>query len=276
MKRLFTYRDELLYCHHSLDHSPQAADFSIHAHEMYEIYYIIAGAGSYLVEGTQYPLYSGDVMIMREAETHKLLIDTSQPYERIAIHFSPQLIRLFDASGELLRPFRDRPLGQLNRYCTDDFPNPHWKSAFQDFDFAGSTQVRIHVIARLITLLPELCDAYNKRRGEIIPKHGAEAKLVAYVNEHLFEDISVKTLGIAFFGSPSQISRIFHRATGTSLQRYINVKRLLAARAMLQRGENAGLVSIACGFDDYSAFFRAYKKQFARSPRSDMARNTVP
>ncbi len=275
MKHLFTYRDELLYCHHSLDHSPQAADFSIHAHEMYEIYYMITGAGSYLVEGTQYPLHSGDLMIMREAETHKLLIDTSQPYERIAIHFSPQLIRLFDASGELLRPFRDRPLGQLNRYCADDFPNPHWKTAFQDFDFSNSTQVRAHVIARLISLLPALCDAFDVRRGDVVPMHGAEAHLVAYVNEHLFESITTKALGATFFGSPSQISRTFHRATGTSLKQYISVKRLLAARAMIQRGESAGLVCTACGFDDYSAFYRAYKKQFAKSPRSDMPKETI-
>ncbi len=276
MKHLFTYRDELLYCHYTLDDSPQAADFSIHAHEMYEIYYILSGAGSFLVEGTQYPLQSGDLLIMREAEAHKLLIDTTQPYERIAIHFSPRLLRQFDASGDLLRPFRDRPLGQLNRYCDGDFPNPHWKSAFQDFDFSGSTQVRAHVIARLISLLPELCDAFDQRRGGVLPIHGAQAHFVAYVNEHLFEKITAKTLSAAFFHSPSQIARTFHSATGTSLKQYVGVKRLLAARAMIQRGESAGLACTACGFDDYSAFYRAYKKQFAKSPRSDMPRETAP
>ncbi len=276
MEHLFTYRDELLYCHHSLDHTPQPADFSIHAHEMYEIYYMIAGTGSYLVEGTRYPLHSGDLMIMREAETHTLLIDPTQPYERIAIHFSPQLIRLLDASGDLLRPFRDRPLGQLNHYTTRDFPSPHWKSAFQDFDFSSSTQVRAHVIARLFSLLPAVCDAFAIRRGDVVPGHGAKAQLVAYVNEHLFEKITAKALSKTFFVSPSQIARTFHRATGTSLKRYIGVKRLLAARAMIQRGESAGLVCTACGYDDYSAFYRAYKKQFAQSPRSDMPGKTIP
>ena len=276
MKRLLEYRDDMLYCHHTLDEVPQAVDFSVHTHEMMELYYFISGNGSYLVEGTQYTLHPGDVMIMREAEAHKLQIDMSQPYERIAIHFSSKLIGLFDPEGQLLRPFTERSLGHLNQYRSADFANPHWESTFQFFDFSASQQIRSHIIARLLSLLTELCDAYDKRCGTVAPIRGAAAELVSYVNEHLFEDISIKELSGTFFCSASQLMRMFRQATGTSISRYIHVKRLLAARAMLQRGESAGNVCSACGFYDYSAFFRAYKKQFSQSPRSDMTRNTVP
>ena len=42
-----------------------------------------------------------------------------------------------------------------------------------------------------------------------------------------------------------------------------------AARAMIQRGEAASRACIACGFSDYSAFFRAYRSQFGHAPKED-------
>ena len=275
MERLFEYRDDMIYCHHTIDAQPIPADYPVHTHEMLEIYYIISGSGTYLVEGTPYTLHPGDVMIMREAETHKLMIDASQPYERIAIHFSPKLIRLITTDKLLLRPFLERPLGQLNLYRAKDFLNSHWETAFQHFDFSDSSQIRAHIIARMMTILSELSDAYDRRSGETPPRKDSASQLVAYVNEHLFSDISMQNVCASFFCSPAQINRLFRQATGTSLKRYINVKRLLAARAMLQRGEPAGAVCSACGFDDYSVFFRAYKKQFSQSPRGDMPRRRM-
>jgi AraC-like DNA-binding protein len=38
---------------------------------------------------------------------------------------------------------------------------------------------------------------------------------------------------------------------------------------MIQRGENAGEACVACGFSDYSSFFRAYRTQFGHTPKDD-------
>ena len=98
---------------------------------------------------------------------------------------------------------------------------------------------------------------------------GLESQLVTYINEHLFEPISLQTVADAFYRSRSQISRIFQRATGSPMWKYILVKRLMAARAMIQRGEPASTACTVCGFTDYSAFYRAYRAQFGHAPRED-------
>jgi len=92
------------------------------------------------------------------------------------------------------------------------------------------------------------------------------------VNRHLFEDISLQEVADRFYRSRSQISRIFRRATGSSLWDYVTLKRLLAARAMIQRGEPAGAACMACGFADYSSFFRAYRSRFGHPPKEDAPR----
>lgn len=95
------------------------------------------------------------------------------------------------------------------------------------------------------------------------------AQLTTYINDHLYADISLDTLCQLFFLSRSQINRVFTRATGTSIWRYVTIKRLLAARAMIRNHEPAGSVCVRCGFSDYSAFYRAYKARFGCSPAED-------
>ena len=69
MPHIFTYRDRELYSHHTMDEKPKPENFQMHAHEWMEIFYLISGKCSYLVEGSRYELRPGDILIMRAAET---------------------------------------------------------------------------------------------------------------------------------------------------------------------------------------------------------------
>ena len=244
----------------------------MHAHELMEIYFFISGKGSYLVEGTQYPLQPNDILILRAAETHTLTISPKEPYERIAIHFSPTLFASVDPELRLLRPFLDRPLGQLNYYPAAQDPEGRLRAAFAGFRFDEVPDVRLNLIARLLLFLTTLDGQYQQAGMHHIPAQGLQSQLVAYVNEHLFESISLQSVADHFYRSRSQISRIFQVATGSPLWEYVTLKRLMAARAMIQRGEAAGNACLACGFSDYSSFFRAYRAHFGHVPKEDAAK----
>lgn len=272
MPHVFSYRDDLLYSHHTIDQHPEPEDFAMHAHEWMEIFYILSGKGTYLVEGTSYPMQPHDIFIMRAAETHRLIISPDEPYERIAIHFSPELLTQLDPEQRLLRPFLLRPLGQQNRYSAEDDPDGRLRSAFAGFDFQGVGDIRLNLLGRLLLLLTTLNAVYDQTGRHPPPAQGLQSQLVAYINEHLFEDISLQSVADRFYRSRSQISRIFQQATGSSLWEYVTIKRLMAARAMIQRGESASFACIACGFSDYSTFFRAYRAHFNHPPSEDAMR----
>lgn len=269
MPHVFSYRDAEIYSHHTIDQRPLPEAFTMHAHEWMEIYFFISGKGSYLVEGSQYPLQPNDIFIMRAAETHTLTISPDEPYERIAIHFSPALLAAVDPEQRLLRPFLDRPLGQLNRFPASDDPEGRLRAAFSGFTFDGVPDVRLNLMARLLLFLTTLDGIYEQAGMGHAPAQGLQSQLVAYVNEHLFEGISLQSVADKFYRSRSQISRIFQQATGSPLWEYVTIKRLLAARAMIQRGESAGTACIGCGFSDYSSFFRAYRAHFGHAPKDD-------
>ena len=268
MPFLYSYRDTDIYTHHSLTPRPSKDEFPMHAHEWMEILYFISGKGSYLVEGNQYPMQPGDVFILRPAEMHKLDIDPSVPYERIVIHFSPALLKDLDPDGRLLRPFYDRPLGQFNRYTAADDTADQLRSALANFRFEQVSDVRLNLIGRLLMLLTVM-DSLHDRSQTHAPVEGLAGQILAYVNEHLFEDISIQTIADAFYRSPSQISRIFQQATGNALWKYVTIKRLMSARELIQRGEPAAVAAVACGFSEYSTFYRSYKAHFGHSPKED-------
>lgn len=269
MSQIFTYKDNEIYSHHTIDDIPHPDDFSMHAHEWMEVFFIISGNGSYMVEGNQYPLKPNDIFIIRASEAHKLMINSDQPYERIAIHFSPSLIRLADPHLWLLRPFVDRPLGQMNRFAGDDVRFDKLRKTFDDFTFENVSDIRLNIMGRLLMFLTALNGVYELTSIRHTPEQGLPSQLVSYVNEHLFEQISLQSISNHFYLSQSHIRRVFQHATGSSLTEYVRIKRLLAARAMIQRGESAGTACLTCGFSDYSAFFRAYRSYFGHSPKED-------
>lgn len=269
--RLFYYKDEELYCHHSLDERPVEANFRMHAHEMLEIYHFISGDAAYMVEGRQYALTPGDVMIMRAAETHKLQLGSDAPYERIAIHFSKTLLSGLDPEGRLLRPFYDRELGHYNRFAAGSLPAERLAACFGGFDMdVGDERLaRLHVLSRLLPVLTELSLAFSDGTPDSAGVTGPAAGIVAYVNDRLFGELSLEAVSREFYMSRSQLERTFRRATGSSLWEYVKIKRLLAARERIASGEGAAQAAASCGFRDYSAFYRAYRRHFGHSPVRD-------
>lgn len=268
MHFLYKFENEDLYYHHALDKQPAAGDFFRHAHEMCEVYGFIRGKGVYTVEGTPYPLGPGDILIMRPAEFHTLSIDTSQPYERISFNFSPAILAGSDPEGLLLEPFFSRPLGRENLYHAKAFPEGSPMDLLREMSRRQPErgEQRLHIICCLFPLLAQIRRAYKQKNADLAAGSGRAAQIIAYINENLTGHLSLEKLSADLFLSKSQITRLVRRAAGCSAGEYITVKRLLLARRRMQAGEPPTAVWAACGFGDYSAFYRAYRKYYGASP----------
>lgn len=252
---------------------PNPNDCEMHAHEMYELYYFIQGLGSYNIEGTEYELCPGDILLMRPSEAHTLSIKSTKPYEYVSIHFLPSVFNGMIDETKLLRPFTRRPLGQLNLYRETELNNELLRAHILELanDEVSGDEMRTHTIAYLLPVIYELAMCYDKRHDaqDYKEKQGSANDIIGYVNNHLFEQINLETISERFFLSKSQVNRIFKSATGSAVWEYVMIKRLLFARERIKAGEAIGDVSRLCGFNDYSSFYRAYKKHFGSSPTLD-------
>lgn len=273
MQKYFDCKFEKFSIHHTLTEHPEEESFPMHAHDSAELYYFMSGYCRYLVEGQEYDLKPGDIMLMRPGETHNLKVMGDMPYERIVIQFHPRQFEALDKNGVLLKPFFERPLGKLNRLSREDFESGLYGLCFESVSADSSVGLELEAEAKLIAVLCEVSKAFAARKAsdgeDDFAKNETVDELIDYINENLFEPLSLGMLSEKFFLSQSQLNRLFKRATGTSVWEYIVIKRLIAARNRIRTGEHAGDVCIACGFKDYSSFYRMYKSRFGVSPKQD-------
>lgn len=272
MSSIFEYRDDSLYFHHSIDNTPNDNNFPIHIHEQFEIYYFISGDAVYLVEGNEYKLTAGSLLIMRNAESHKVKILSDKPYERFSLHFSPNVLDCIDPDNLLLSPFINRNLGQNNLFKVSEFKNIQPIELFECMckKFNTDKEIKLNILTFLYPLLSCINTSFNNKEKKIITsKRNIVDDLIEYINSHLFSDLSLESLSAHFFLSSSQLSRLFKKSTGTSIWEYILIKRLLSAKSKIKSGTPVTTACIECGFKDYSSFYRAYIKHFNNSPNKD-------
>ena len=92
------------------------------------------------------------------------------------------------------------------------------------------------------------------------------AQYLRYIDQHFTEQLSLDDLAGRFYISKYHLLREFRDFTGTTIHQYLIRKRIVHAQLLLQRGMSAAEVVSACGFSDYTGFYRAFKKLSGVSP----------
>lgn len=261
--QLFHYTGPGVNISRTVDTRPRPDRFTMHTHTYAEVYLFLSGCGTFHIEGNAYPLTQGDVLLMRPAEAHCIEVDPQTPYDRIVINFDTSLFSAIDPEGTLIRPLFSRKAGTQNLYHRQDFDEAQYDACLQGMLRSGGN--RTVSLAHLILLLQQISVIFSDRPVQE-DTGTVEQAIIQYINKNLHKELNLQLLCDKFFLSRAQLCRRFHKATGTSVGKYINLKRLLACRQLIQEGEKPSKVYTAYGYRDYSTFYRAYTRQFGQSP----------
>lgn len=268
MGNYFHYGEGAFSASRSVVEEPRQEQYTMHTHSKAELYCFMGGSGVFHIEGTEYALEVGDVLIMAPGESHYIELDCSQPYDRCCVHFDPDLFQAMDPQNLLMKPFLERKPGTLNLYKGYEFKGGsrhYWDSmALQEGDR------RLNALIGIMGLMNEIYSIYLSRDMEAhATGNTVEYRIIRYLNKNLSANISLDDICRKFFISKSQLCRLFKKATGTTIWQYITIKRLNLAQRMLREGEKPTKVCFDCGFNDYSAFYRAYLKQYGHGPNME-------
>lgn len=89
-----------------------------------------------------------------------------------------------------------------------------------------------------------------------------------YVEEHLGDQLSLNRIAESVYLSPSYLSRLYKRVTGSKLSEYIAGRRLDRAQELLRRGElKIHEIAKELGFDSPAYFTHFFKKMTNRTPQ---------
>jgi AraC-like DNA-binding protein len=242
-----------------------------HSHSFFELIYCCnCDDVQYLLGSQRYRLRQGDVLLIPPGVRHCPLFPEvmRRPYERIVVWINAEVLRklcqrwpeIRNHWGEsrLLRTAGsewEKTIAEtFQRGCRESEQRlAGWEAALY-----GNTTMLITLLNRALDMEQQQPDAEHRDLLD---------KLLAYVEGHLQEKISVRSAARHLLVSESTITHLCRRRLGTSFYRHVTGQRLAAAKRYMRRGIPLGQVWEMAGFCDYSAFYRAFKQEFGFSPR---------
>ncbi len=250
---------------------PMKREVEVHNHGFYEIFFLLKGNISYWMEGEIYHPGEGDMILIDPMTLHRPLISAEEPaYERIVMWIEKSYLDSFSVDGVSLSGCFGRksscllhPNSSQRAELTEKFGNLVREYYSDEY---GATLYADGLFRQIMVELNRM-GMKSERPQTTRGTSTLVSKVVEYIGEHFSEDLSLDNLAERFFVSKYHLSHEFSNNVGTSVYRYITLKRLTMAKNMLMDGDASGTVCMKCGFKDYTAFFRAFKAEYGIGPR---------
>lgn len=249
---------------------PRPGTVEVHHHDFYEVYYLLSGEVDYWVDGRIYRLTPGDLLLINPMELHRPLVKPDSLYERIVLWINRDFLEgLKTGDGNLSRCFQsDIP----NRICPSSREQSALKARVSDlvrefYSQEYGSALSAHGLFLLLMVQLNRLVTKGQSREQTKSLSPVVQKALQYIADHPGSALSLEEIAAACYVSKYYLSHTFAKEMDISVYRYVMLRRLLHARQLLMAGEPAGQVSTACGFSDYTSFYRAFKGEYGISPR---------
>ncbi len=242
-------------------------EFEFHYHEFEKLVLFKSGKASYIIEGKEYVLKPNDILLVCSGDIHKPVISSDEEYERIIIWIKSDYIKnnhsLYNCfektkgSGQYLLRLPESSANEIF-YAAEKFN--HESSENFESDLMKNT-----IFIQLMIMLNRACEKYDNIQIEYKSDKQTDS-IIEYINKNIFEDLSVDKISSEFFISRYYLMHKFKRVTGKTIYSYIRSKRLIHAADLISNGCSAKTACFESGFNNYSVFLKAFKKEFSCVP----------
>ncbi|MCH5210068.1 MAG: helix-turn-helix transcriptional regulator [Oscillospiraceae bacterium] len=242
--------------------------FASHLHKCHEIIHIIRGKMLYTVEGNEYMLSDGDIIMTTPDELHSFSFPNELEYHREFIHLYPGF---FDKIPDIAAMLEAREPGRYNHIPAEKAKKYGLDKIFEDIREScknPTEETDTIVIANVMLFAAKV----HRMLAEDAPKYqhatsSSKANFIyRYIDQHFMEDVSVASIAETMTMAPTSAQRLFRNETGMSIKSYLTLRRVTSAKNLIMQGQNAASIFSECGFKDYSTFYRAFRKYVGMTP----------
>lgn len=236
----------------------------VHTHPFLEMEFVKRGHGHVLLDGVEYPVTAGDLVVYNAGVPHCEFSDEDDPldfyftaYDKVNMPNLPpncildaQTVAVLHTGGmaDDFHQLFHRVLKELERD--------------QAFGYEIALAMARIVLMLLFRLLNQSCNA-----RDLLQNNRALQDAVRYIDRHFTGEITLEQLASACMVSKYYLSHLFTRGMGQSVGRYILEKRLYMARHLLASTDlSVEQVSLQSGFSDSAYFCRLFKKEQGCTP----------
>lgn len=251
-----------------------------HFSEDHMLFYFIHGTGTIKIEGRHYDISPGDLILTNPSELFHCTVNHPAYHERIVLHISDSFADNFSLDCRtLFAPLLDREKGTGNKIPAHtvrengiDLLFMELLDSVQQSD-PSSQLFSVCKIAELLTKLSRIPAV--RESTDRVQENSLIKRILIYLNAHYTEDVSLSSISAVFNVHSSYLSHLFKDQTGMSLWNYVILRRLHHVNRLLQQNISTEEACYQAGFQNYSNFYRLYKKNIGMTPSQFKKRSGI-
>ena len=234
-----------------------------HVHAVAEVIVQTQGDSLVTIDEVQYRLTPGDAAVIFPLVSHSF-DSLSEDSKGITAIFPPDIIPEYAGTFHGLQP--ESPFLPADRRSLD------LRFAVERLGALNMDESLPMCIAYLHVVLASLLHSLTYRPVYDYSERGLGHRIISYISDHAFEEITLESASRALGISASHLSHFFSERMHTNFRRFINAIRIEKARLMM-RDPNLTLTEIcdACGYTNMRTFRRAFQQEIGCLPSDHIA-----
>lgn len=228
-----------------------------HTHHFAEVLYIVNGSGHFFLDGTDYPISAGDLIIVPPDMEHTEKSFPENPLEYIALGIEDISFQSETSDNLLICNYKNEPgIYTLLQLLLEE--------AEQKKEGAGLIcqnllEVLLIRIFRIQKLLPVPYAPIKMTKECAIIKR--------YLDAHYADSISLESLAALAHMNKYYLVHAFTKYTGLSPISYLNKRRLeISCGLLTNTNHSVSQIASLTGFSSQSYFAQAFKKEMGMPP----------
>ncbi len=224
-------------------------------HDYNEIVFFISGSAYFVSKNIQQELPHNSIIIIPKEHFHQFRVESPESYVRCILGF-----RTTSKTTALISEVMDK-------VKVISAPDTLISGVFDRLTEIIKSELSyeekiMYINSSIVQLLIHLKQNSSVAISENFNLSPMIIKALSLIDEKYTENLSVKTIADKLYVSPSTLAHKFSKEMKISVYQYIIKKRISAAHQLVEQGESLYAAALKSGFNDYSCFYRIYKKYY--------------
>ncbi|MEK3884022.1 AraC family transcriptional regulator [Paenibacillus sp. PL2-23] len=247
-----------------LDHTIRTGNFTMtiqHAHDEYELYYLMSGQRDYFIRDRTYRVEKGSFVFVEREELHRTIDTGVANHERVVFNFSPSLLAgfpLIGSNGVITLPLQEQYKGEALIAELIEEARGH---------ATGRDVMMESLLRQLLLLLFRTQAEHVTTEEQPSSAHRVISEVASYIGDNYHESLRLNDVAKRFYISPYYLSRKFKQCTGFGYSEYVQLVRVREAQRLL-RETDLKMIEVAAriGIQPVANFYKLFKSANGCSP----------
>lgn len=240
-----------------------------HSHNGVELYFTLSDLPDVLLNDTVSKVPAGTLLIIPPFCVHQLYHEAGTIYERYILSINTSwLDGVFCETKDAFSYLKRNTTLLLTPDAAGTEALLHHLQLLQSFPDSSSPKALAHLFS-FLDVLNETVNRLAPESNRTFPVSSTQKQIndmIAYIQEHINEPLTVADLAGHFYLHPDYLSRLFKKHTHISVGRYITLQKITTAQSLLRDGLTVAEVQEALGYSGYAYFFKTFQKNTGISP----------